>query len=180
MDRSNFNITRPENLTLDDIFSEELLEELVETFEKTNDEKVIEDAIIDELYMVDIVPTGVVSIPSLTIRSSKLGDEEWEIQVDGVVTTTIVKKGLFSPTVMVKSSGTFTRERPVINGKIPASSVKIDEDNSDLPNPRLSTLGLSKDEISNIKKSYRDWETDRKSTRLNSSHSAKSRMPSSA
>ena len=27
---------------------------------------------------------------------------------------------------------------------------------------------------------YRDWETDRKSTRLNSSHSAKSRMPSSA
>ena len=29
-------------------------------------------------------------------------------------------------------------------------------------------------------KVYRDWETDRKSTRLNSSHSAKSRMPSSA
>ena len=29
-------------------------------------------------------------------------------------------------------------------------------------------------------KQYRDWETDRKSTRLNSSHSAKSRMPSSA
>ena len=27
---------------------------------------------------------------------------------------------------------------------------------------------------------YRDWETDRMSTRLNSSHSAKSRMPSSA
>ena len=31
-----------------------------------------------------------------------------------------------------------------------------------------------------IYKFYRDWETDRKSTRLNSSHSAKSRMPSSA
>ena len=31
-----------------------------------------------------------------------------------------------------------------------------------------------------IKGTYRDWETDRKSTRLNSSHSAKSRMPSSA
>ena len=30
------------------------------------------------------------------------------------------------------------------------------------------------------KLAYRDWETDRKSTRLNSSHSAKSRMPSSA
>ena len=31
-----------------------------------------------------------------------------------------------------------------------------------------------------IQAMYRDWETDRKSTRLNSSHSAKSRMPSSA
>ena len=28
--------------------------------------------------------------------------------------------------------------------------------------------------------SYRDWETDRKSTRLNSSHRSLSRMPSSA
>ena len=35
---------------------------------------------------------------------------------------------------------------------------------------------IKKDEGGN----YRDWETDRKSTRLNSSHSAKSRMPSSA
>ena len=42
-------------------------------------------------------------------------------------------------------------------------------------------------EITDLEKSlktqnvaYRDWETDRKSTRLNSSHSAKSRMPSSA
>ena len=31
-----------------------------------------------------------------------------------------------------------------------------------------------------LPQAYRDWETDRKSTRLNSSHSAKSRMPSSA
>ena len=35
------------------------------------------------------------------------------------------------------------------------------------------------DDIGWIKAQYRDWE-DRKSTRLNSSHSAKSRMPSSA
>ena len=35
--------------------------------------------------------------------------------------------------------------------------------------------------VKNMRKNfYRDWETDRKSTRLNSSHSAKSRMPSSA
>ena len=35
-------------------------------------------------------------------------------------------------------------------------------------------------EENNDSSTYRDWETDRKSTRLNSSHSAKSRMPSSA
>ena len=34
--------------------------------------------------------------------------------------------------------------------------------------------------IPGVTKSYRDWETDRKSTRLNSSHSGESRMPSSA
>ena len=37
--------------------------------------------------------------------------------------------------------------------------------------------GLSVDDIIN---GYRDWETDRKSTRLNSSHITRSRMPSSA
>ena len=31
-----------------------------------------------------------------------------------------------------------------------------------------------------LKAGYRDWETDRKSTRLNSSHITRSRMPSSA
>ena len=57
-------------------------------------------------------------------------------------------------------------------------------------------LGLSPSELVNVEPTdvnlaemvrlhdvcavYRDWETDRKSTRLNSSHSAKSRMPSSA
>ena len=34
--------------------------------------------------------------------------------------------------------------------------------------------------VLNIAGVYRDWETDRKSTRLNSSHSGESRMPSSA
>ena len=48
--------------------------------------------------------------------------------------------------------------------------------------PTLSTL-LIKGELEDAieyQPPYRDWETDRKSTRLNSSHSAKSRMPSSA
>ena len=36
------------------------------------------------------------------------------------------------------------------------------------------------DLINDIGGRYRDWETDRKSTRLNSSHRSLSRMPSSA
>ena len=38
----------------------------------------------------------------------------------------------------------------------------------------------SNDEESSDDGAYRDWETDRKSTRLNSSHITRSRMPSSA
>ena len=41
-------------------------------------------------------------------------------------------------------------------------------------------LDVNEDTSYEVIGSYRDWETDRKSTRLNSSHSAKSRMPSSA
>ena len=47
----------------------------------------------------------------------------------------------------------------------------------------VDTLGEQWAEKNNIpvkQYPYRDWETDRKSTRLNSSHSRASRMPSSA
>ena len=51
----------------------------------------------------------------------------------------------------------------------------------------LQDLGLSVEGLREVigtltpqTSSYRDWETDRKSTRLNSSHSRASRMPSSA
>ena len=49
-------------------------------------------------------------------------------------------------------------------------------------NPTLKTVLDILKGISSVRGRccYRDWETDRKSTRLNSSHSAKSRMPSSA
>ena len=40
-------------------------------------------------------------------------------------------------------------------------------------------IGLKPDLVT-IHVGYRDWETDRKSTRLNSSHRSLSRMPSSA
>ena len=44
----------------------------------------------------------------------------------------------------------------------------------------LVTLDLTLEGYEPIYTSYRDWETDRKSTRLNSSHRSLSRMPSSA
>ena len=43
-----------------------------------------------------------------------------------------------------------------------------------------STAGAGHDSESFYYAAYRDWETDRKSTRLNSSHITRSRMPSSA
>ena len=39
---------------------------------------------------------------------------------------------------------------------------------------------MQQDQFGNQLAFYRDWETDRKSTRLNSSHITRSRMPSSA
>ena len=47
--------------------------------------------------------------------------------------------------------------------------------------PHIGLYGdLSACEDGMIDARYRDWETDRKSTRLNSSHEIPSRMPSSA
>ena len=45
-----------------------------------------------------------------------------------------------------------------------------------VPNQSLSVNDI----LTNFTRGYRDWETDRKSTRLNSSHEIPSRMPSSA
>ena len=56
--------------------------------------------------------------------------------------------------------------------------------NSTLTSQQLGTIFDGVESIvvqlEGIGLSYRDWETDRKSTRLNSSHITRSRMPSSA
>ena len=44
----------------------------------------------------------------------------------------------------------------------------------------MDVAGRTIDDVLELIAEYRDWETDRKSTRLNSSHRSLSRMPSSA
>ena len=62
---------------------------------------------------------------------------------------------------------------------IKSGAVSIDQDIMQNPKQKLNLENLVF-EVYGQSYKYRDWETDRKSTRLNSSHSAKSRMPSSA
>ena len=45
---------------------------------------------------------------------------------------------------------------------------------------RKSSQDFLNQKVNDSNPAYRDWETDRKSTRLNSSHITRSRMPSSA
>ena len=64
--------------------------------------------------------------------------------------------------------------RPVVRGSVNKSrSVRQFRKNS----ARTKRANVS---IYPMRGGYRDWETDRKSTRLNSSHITRSRMPSSA
>ena len=56
--------------------------------------------------------------------------------------------------------------------------LELDEEDEELLKKRFNLLALSP--RLNNEQAYRDWETDRKSTRLNSSHITRSRMPSSA
>ena len=61
--------------------------------------------------------------------------------------------------------------------RLPDGTIPLKDHDNGKPIPRTAGM-LDSRQISN--KPYRDWETDRKSTRLNSSHEIPSRMPSSA
>ena len=64
--------------------------------------------------------------------------------------------------------------------KARAWQVRMSEELRSNPNAIFVTLTISDESFEYITAKYRDWETDRKSTRLNSSHRSLSRMPSSA
>ena len=87
-----------------------------------------------------------------------------------IITLTIV---LFS--VIANATCNYTVQQ--IRDKIDISVYLKD----DVTEAQRNTLTDNLKNITNVKSvGYRDWETDRKSTRLNSSHSGESRMPSSA
>ena len=82
--------------------------------------------------------------------------------------------------------GQYTNERTI--NYIMKYITKVDEDHKGFKAVILTSTGIGKQYTENKHKTsknkyqevYRDWETDRKSTRLNSSHRSLSRMPSSA
>ena len=80
------------------------------------------------------------------------------------------------------SNGTSLKDIGKVAGSTINNEFNKDEKTKKIINKALGTLEVDDLISNNSDGGYRDWETatDRKSTRLNSSHSAKSRMPSSA
>ena len=70
--------------------------------------------------------------------------------------------------------------RGVEGARIVLSGIKRKQQENSHKLPTNSTLSYQILLNSEYRHRYRDWETDRKSTRLNSSHEFVSRMPSSA
>ena len=76
------------------------------------------------------------------------------------------------------------------DGVIPAYNIRtdkwdialtaMDQVNKNWGTKNMEKPGTFAEDVPDTIKTYRDWETDRKSTRLNSSHRSLSRMPSSA
>ena len=80
---------------------------------------------------------------------------------------------------MVRNSETL-KSIGQFSGNLLDTTLAIMDQNKKIEQADFATKVFSDFEIQNAKFDYRDWETDRKSTRLNSSHSGESRMPSSA
>ena len=121
--------------------------------EMSNTSVDIDNNLISELYSIDSLQEGTVEEGGLTVKIEKVDSEKWEITLSGASESVIIREGYFSPNIFVKSMGMPTSaNRAVINGKIPASSLSIDDNNSDLGHPRIDTLGISRDEVDRIKK----------------------------
>ena len=110
-----------------------------------------------------------------TIKNNALKEiEEIEDIVDNEVIT--LKQGMLETIELLENRYENRGDKSYYTG-----ISKLDRATAGLHPEELTTIGARPGVGKTIiGMAYRDWETDRKSTRLNSSHSAKSRMPSSA
>ena len=122
--------------------------------------------------------------PNYEIASfTKEVDSRMKNIYEGDIVVSIEENGIFL--CLVKQDDEYELDESVLNGflfkliKEISQGQYIDELTEEARN-LLTKYNIPVVQDSNDPTEYRDWETDRKSTRLNSSHSAKSRMPSSA
>ena len=80
---------------------------------------------------------------------------------------------------MNRSYKNLEKQKAILNSRLKQSScnVEIEGIKEQIAHISMRQLKIHREWNKNR---YRDWETDRKSTRLNSSHEIPSRMPSSA
>ena len=90
---------------------------------------------------------------------------EWLSQQQGSVSKADIQKFLKENWVQIVE---VVKGQEISDAQIKGEQEKFDKLNAEV------------NKLVNEYRRYRDWETDRKSTRLNSSHSGESRMPSSA
>ena len=117
----------------------------------------------------DLMASGAISGDVLNYSDVKLGEK--------YLITKIGRNNCYKGAKPIQTRRTEIRFKDIILPKIFYRTERFQE-----------VLSWFKDQIHHVygdqesfsNTAYRDWETDRKSTRLNSSHSAKSRMPSSA
>ena len=136
-------------------------------------------------FSSNVTASGTVSLAANQIGNNGTGykvsatsvadDDSLTITVTGIPVGrldggTVTESFLGGSAAVTYSTNYYTTVSAISLDKVPAGSLSIGfGGNLALPRARVKSLYL-----------YRDWETDRKTTRLNSSHSAKSRMPSSA
>ena len=103
------------------------------------------------------------------LNTSKGGEWNWQIDPDGLHFSLIDLYDRYRKPLFIVENGIGSKDKVEEDGSI------IDDYRIDYFRQHITAIANAIDDGA-----YRDWETDRKSTRLNSSHHSLSRMPSSA
>ena len=126
-----------------------------------------------DLYKPEELPAKIYEVVAF-IKNHGDGQNDLDEMMESLL---VIKRG-FEEALIEKKSWSMVLQNPSRGYKIAIDPITRCLSNPDSYAP-ITTPDIDS-HIKNYLPVYRDWETDRKSTRLNSSHSAKSRMPSSA